>query len=588
MPQTHRAPDLPTPESLSPSDLDARRSATLSSTPERRRDYRDIGAVTAIVIIALMVGCVGVSRSGPLWVDAPQYANAAAMIRDWVRSGQLLHPFEFARQNYAQYPAFSIPYHPPGYPAMLGAFFLASGVSYESARVFIALLLGVAGCGFFAILRRFAVDRGPAFASTVLLITMPEVAKWSRDTMSEIPALAFVLLATFGLLRWLETSRYRDAFLAFGFATLAFFSKLNVIGALLAWPVWVLLRGQWRKLVSPSLLIPACVFATVVVAWTNFFIPFARFETQIGLTPAELAAARMAGSNFRPNADLWTYLRAVPDTTGWVLLIAALIGSGLALRRTELRRAAAMWIAWFAGYLTFLLVLPLHFEARYFTFALPAIPALVALIFLVRPDRRVVGMFGYALVAAAFIENIVRLGHQTSGVVGYESVARRLASLNDPGNVLVSTPFQNDLIFRYRAASPNSKRHFVRGDRSITIRLSDYVPAAIRSRVLVSTPDRFADLVRRGRVRYVVTLGPRQAAEVGRDTLDEMVIAARSVAALPGEFAPVDSFFLDFQALAPEAKTWIYIWAYRHPLPEGPSEIPILIPTARFTFRPGD
>jgi len=118
MPQTHRAPDLPTPESLSPSDLDARRSATLSSTPERRRDYRDIGAVTAIVIIALMVGCVGVSRSGPLWVDAPQYANAAAMIRDWVRSGQLLHPFEFARQNYAQYPAFSIPYHPPGYPAM--------------------------------------------------------------------------------------------------------------------------------------------------------------------------------------------------------------------------------------------------------------------------------------------------------------------------------------------------------------------------------------------------------------------------------------------------------------------------------------
>jgi hypothetical protein len=56
--------------------------------------------------------------------------------------------------------------------------------------------------------------------------------------------------------------------------------------------------------------------------------------------------------------------------------------------------------------------------------------------------------------------------------------------------------------------------------------------------VLVSTPDRFADLVRRGRVRYVVTLGPKQAAEVGRDTLDEMVIAARSVAALPGEFAP--------------------------------------------------
>jgi K+ transporter len=48
------------------------------------------------------------------------------------------------------------------------------------------------------------------------------------------------------------------------FAALAFFSKINVIGVLLAWPFWIALRGQWRKMFSPSLLVPAVLFVAVV------------------------------------------------------------------------------------------------------------------------------------------------------------------------------------------------------------------------------------------------------------------------------------------------------------------------------------
>ena len=545
----------------------------------RRRDFADLAAGVGIVVVALIIGCAGVAHSGTLWVDGPQYANAGAMIRDAVRSGQLLHPFDFARANYAQYPAFSIPYHPPGYPALLGAFFLLTGVSYESARVFVALMLAVAGFAFYALMRRSRVERIPAVVCTLLLLTMPEVAKWSRDTMSETPALAFILAATYCFSRWLDDSRDRDAVLAFAFAALAFFSKINVIGVLLAWPIWTLIRGQWRRLLSPSLIIPAGVFLVIVAAWTRFFIPYARYETQIGLAPAEISA-------LRPEAHLSQYVTGLPGMTGWVMLFASAVSFGVALRDPDGRRTAAMWVAWLTSYLAFLLLIPLHYEARYFTFALPAVPALAALLFRARRRGPVLGI-AYMLAAMALVENVVRLRHQPAGVVGYERLADRLAALPESGNVLVAVPFQNDLIFRYRAASPESKRHFIRGDRSITIRLPFYAPVADRLRVLVGAPDSLVNLIRRGRVRYLVTPSPTYAREWGGESAGEMRIAAHGAASLPNDFAPVDSFRVHFGELGPEPDMWIYLWVYQHPLPNGPSEIPITIPTAGVTFPPG-
>src|SRR6478752_8100386 len=89
--------------------------------------------------LSLWIGCSHYSESGPLWPDGPQYANAAAMIHDWLQSGRLLHPYEFAQQNYARMPAFHLPYHPPFYPGLLALFFTVTGVSYASARVFVAI-----------------------------------------------------------------------------------------------------------------------------------------------------------------------------------------------------------------------------------------------------------------------------------------------------------------------------------------------------------------------------------------------------------------------------------------------------------------
>ena len=69
-----------------------------------------------LIVLASLIGMYRLDQSGTLWPDGPRYANAGAMIHDWLRSGDYLHPLRFAEANYVQYPAFSIPFHPPAYP----------------------------------------------------------------------------------------------------------------------------------------------------------------------------------------------------------------------------------------------------------------------------------------------------------------------------------------------------------------------------------------------------------------------------------------------------------------------------------------
>src|SRR5579862_1687723 len=150
-----------------------------SSKSENHASGWFAGAV--LLGLALWVGCNHLYQSGLLWLDTSQYLNAGAMIHDWLRSGDWMHPYEFAKKNYIQYPAFHLPYHPPAYPALLGVFFLAAGVSYSAARVFIAICLWICGYAFFAILRQLGHGWRTSLMCAALLITLPEIALWSRD-----------------------------------------------------------------------------------------------------------------------------------------------------------------------------------------------------------------------------------------------------------------------------------------------------------------------------------------------------------------------------------------------------------------------
>ncbi len=539
-----------------------------------------LAVCAALLVSSLLIGCTNLSGSGPLWPDSSQYANAAAMIHDWLLSGDIFHPWQFAERNYVQFPAFHLPYHPPGYPALLALFFMLTGVSYNSGRIFIALCLWVAGCFFYAILRRTGLSRTAAFCSALLLLTTPEIAFWSRDTMAEIPGLALILAASFFFLVWLATESVLAGIAAFGLAEAAFQSRYLTAGVLPAWFLWACLAGKFRKLFSPALLTSAILYLILSAAWVIYTLPFSRYETVYSATPPTRNYA-----SFFSWKIITFYSAHIPAMIGWATLLAAFIGLFHTIRSRGGPLRQYFWLAWLLSNVIFLLTVKIYGEDRYFIYALPSFIGLAAATFTSSDDKRAVSKkyAGPILVGLCLAANANSLRQLPQGVVGYEVVGRRLARLDAPGNILVSTLLQTDLIFRYRSNHPVLQRSFIRGDRSLAIRPPTYT--GVETTSVAHNAGDVLEIIRRGRVRYIVTFSPDLPKNDIRTA--EMRLLDETIRSHSATFQLLGEFPLHLRDGFPGYSGRVWLWQFIGELPSGPSEIPVVIPTADLSIEPG-
>jgi 4-amino-4-deoxy-L-arabinose transferase-like glycosyltransferase len=529
----------------------------------------------SLVAVALVVGLYGVSSGGPLMPDSPRYANGACMMRDWMLSGNYLHPVAFAQENYAQYPGFNIPFHPPGYPGLLGTLYLITGVSYFWGRAFIAACLALSGCFAFAVSRRLGVGAAGAWAGALLLITLPEIACWSRDMMSEVPALMFLLAGSLAFLTWVRTRRPVYVWLAFGLAEFAFFSRVTSAGVLPAWFLFLAVSGRKRRLVSAHLIAAAVLFLAVNVAWVKFALSYSELERPYRAANVAWQVGRFSWANMA------YYPAHLPEMVGWGTLAAAAVGAAFAARSGRYSRAGLFWLAWLASYFAFQWALAVH-EPRYFLFALPALPGLAACLFRRRNPAAGRRWLAPGLTAAALAVNVVLICRLPGGLVGYDAVAADLARQDKPGNVLMACWEDQELIFRYRACAPPAQRMLYRSDRTLAIRAAKYTGLA--PEVRAHTVDDLLDVIRRGRIRYVVTCASE--GDRWRGHTDEMDLADRAVRTCPDRFALVGRFPLriEYQDSARPLDGEVILWEYTGELPEGKSELPVIIPTANLRY----
>jgi len=541
--------------------------------------YRNrIAICTALFVLAMWIGCSNFSNSGPLWPDGSQYANAAAMIHDWLFSGQILHPWEFAEQNYAQFPAFHLPYHPPGYPALLALFFTATGVSYGSARIFIALCLWVAGCSFYGILRKTGSSQAAAFCSALVLITTPEIAFWSRDTMSEIPGLALILAGTYCFVLWLATESTLACIVAFCFAEVAFQSRYLTAGVLPTWYLWVFLTGKLRRLLSPVLLVSGILYLVLNLFWVVYTLRFSRYETAYSLTPPNTNYGTMFSWKIAA-----FYSARIPEMIGWFALIAACIGLVYTFRSFRGSFPRLFWLSWFFSNVIFLLAVRIYQEDRYFIYALPAFIGLIAANFSSAHDKSEIRRYaGPILVSLCLVANVISFKHLPQGLVGDDAIGQRLARLDLPGNILVSTLQQADLIFRYRSYHPVLKRSFIRGDRSLAIRPPRYANAEATS--IAHNADDVLNIIRRGRIRYIVTCSLNH--EKNDNRAQEMRLLDKVMRSQPATYQLLGEFALHLEYGRPGYFGKVWLWKFTGQLPEGASEIPVIVPTADLSIEP--
>ena len=553
-------------------------------TGSRWRNARFASLVGNLLLLAvgIAIGMHQVNESGFLWADAPRYANGAAMIHDWLLSGDLLHPYQFAERYYCQYPGFNIPYHPPAYPGLMALLFLVLGVNYVAARLFIALCLGLAGIWFVQLVKRLGAPTPVAYGGGLLLMTTPGIAYWSRTTMSEIPSLMIIMLATWLYVVWLDTAKTRYCWAAFLIAIASFLSRMVSAGVLPAWFLYAIVTKRFRMLLHPANIAGSLIYFIFGLNWVRWVKAFGRYESG-----GDTAHLRLA--DLQPNPSIFFNLsyhwKNLPDTIGWPAIVCSAFALALMYLAIKKNRGTKLWtmaVCWFVSLWMFLFVISLreHNEPRYFCLGLPSMAFMItALCSWGYAGSRNSRIAAAVALAACLGGNTYALTQIPHGVVGYEAVAELIAKQDKRGNIMTACPRDQDFIFRYRATNDSHVRQVIRSDRSLTIRAPNYI--VIPPQVLAENAEEMVDTIRRGRIRYIITSTPPDPTIDER--YQEMKMAHQVAVKRKDLFRPLvgpEGLPLLIDLGGGGRMNFLHVWEFKGELPLGPSELPVIIPTA--------
>jgi hypothetical protein len=320
-------------------------------------------------ILSLFFGLLGLRGLSvrDLHSDAPNHLLNGALIADWIRSGQWADPVGFAIDYYGRLPATTIPFHPPGFPAIEGLFFLIFGARVEVARLVIALMVALAAFLFHRLVVRTCGSEIVAASATVVFFSLPQSTYLAGNVMLEMPTLVFMLAALYQLHRMDEGLSPGRALAYAAMASIALWTKQQAVFLGLMPFAYIVLARRWRLLARKEIWLVAAVFGSAVLAFTALTSQFSGGSGGAQEIPRQAYIAR----TFSPRAVY--YLNAIVQTLGWIPAVWVGLAYLYALRNVGfLRRDTrlGLYLAWAPCFFA-TLFLTGHLDQRYLFFLYP-------------------------------------------------------------------------------------------------------------------------------------------------------------------------------------------------------------------------
>ncbi len=326
---------------------------------------RNSFACLLLAIVATIVFSRDITVGGLRYSDACTHAMDGVLIHDWVAAGPdaWASPMAFATRQYAHYPLLGIGrVYPPGFAVVESAFFALFGISAITARACVVVfgVLAVIGCHRLAV--RMMTPVGAAVATAVLL-GMPGIVYWTRQTMLEMPTLCVLIWSVLVAWRYIERPNWWRWGQTVAIVTADVFFKqtaifiVPIVGVWMFWAVWKK-RIPWMQFAAGVI----CIAAPLAALFANTLLA----DGSATHTARVLSLDKPLGEWL----NLWSlsyYIRALPEQAGWIVVVLA--GAGMLLSLWRLRSGWGIPLAWF-GIFFVMSVLIQHKETRYFFFGM--------------------------------------------------------------------------------------------------------------------------------------------------------------------------------------------------------------------------
>jgi len=208
--------------------------------------FWNIFCLCILGLVVLILSGKGLLDRGVLSLqgDMPKYLMNSVFFYDAIRDLPFSDPLQYAREYFVKYPALSIGHHPMLPSLVAVPFFFLFGISVFSAKVTILVFMLVAVLAWFELVKNLYGSQ-VAFFSSLLFISSPMIVEYSRVMLSEIPALALIILASFLFFRYCEKT---DSSYAVGYVLVfvsACYAKQMVI---FMFPIFFLYLGLTKGL----------------------------------------------------------------------------------------------------------------------------------------------------------------------------------------------------------------------------------------------------------------------------------------------------------------------------------------------------
>jgi 4-amino-4-deoxy-L-arabinose transferase-like glycosyltransferase len=421
----------------------------------------------AAIVVTLYLSAPKAEDFG--WPDAATFPLNGELIRDFIASGFHQSPMAFATDWFRRYPAVTLSLYPPIFPVVEAFAFTVFGFSHAVAQATVAAFTALAAYATYRIAST-AVTRPEAAACVLMVFAAPAVLFWSRQVMLELPFLAFLLLASFFLLRYLATNKPRTLFMAIFWLLCGVYTKQTAIFAAPAFAITLIADQGWRVLARRHVWY-AAVFGMAGLVPLAVFTLFAAPETMdIALGQGIAAGSDGPGRLYGILSQAQAYIGAMPEVVGWPALLPAacyaVVAAVSGWRSAGEQRLGLLMAAWFVTDFVFV-CLTGHFERRYaIGLAIPCACASVLLIArlpgpLVRP--------WLAMGAAAVLFLAVITTHRVNLTTGFDKVAAYLIDHSQQDDVVwFQARDSQNMAFSLRSHSERPKLFLLRAEKFLT------------------------------------------------------------------------------------------------------------------------
>lgn len=293
------------------------------------------------------------------WSDAPRHALNAIFCADLLKDMPLMHLKTYAYDYYFQYPALTILFYPPLFYVTAAPFLLLFGETNSVLQAIVILHFFFLGLGVYR-LSRFWFSVSLSLSFSMVFCFLPDIAKWGRQVMLEIPSLCFFIWSLFFFLKFLQGKKQKYLYLTTLFILLSMYTKFTAIFILPVFGFFLVLDYKADVFKQKVIWINAFILFVCMLPLVYLTVYFGKtnFESMTNISDAPLSKLTL---------ENWLiYLKFIPSQIGvaltYILIASCLIAFALSklmhhdyfVFETFQKKGFIFLCAWYvSGYLFF-------------------------------------------------------------------------------------------------------------------------------------------------------------------------------------------------------------------------------------------